>query len=321
MGRTISQNSELLFLYDAKMCNPNGDPDTENQPRMDSVRERCLVSDVRLKRYLRDYWEDRNYTLYVTKAEGVKTAGDRLREVLGTNRQPEESDLPVLVEKLIDVRFFGATMPIRGEGGRRGEGRSFSLTGPVQFNWGYSLNRVQMVESSAISSQLASEEGALQGTFGRDPRLYYALIAFHGIVSASRARVYERKNLPALSEEDLKLLDDAILRAIPLLATRSKIGQYPRLYLRFVFQDDQTFMGDPREDLCLDRDSDLRSVKDFTLDLTGMAPRIRRVAEQLARVLVWQHPDLKTVVDGHEVDCASWLGEIIGGDRVAVLPG
>ncbi|MFY9411841.1 MAG: type I CRISPR-associated protein Cas7, partial [Dethiobacteria bacterium] len=43
----IEQNSEILFLYDAKLCNPNGDPDDENRPRMDYDRERCLVSDVR----------------------------------------------------------------------------------------------------------------------------------------------------------------------------------------------------------------------------------------------------------------------------------
>ena len=44
---TIKQNGEILFLYDCKMCNPNGDPDDENRPRMDYDRERCLVSDVR----------------------------------------------------------------------------------------------------------------------------------------------------------------------------------------------------------------------------------------------------------------------------------
>jgi CRISPR-associated protein Csh2 len=48
-------NSDILFIYDAKLCNPNGDPDDENKPRMDYDTQTNLVSDVRLKRYLRDY--------------------------------------------------------------------------------------------------------------------------------------------------------------------------------------------------------------------------------------------------------------------------
>ncbi len=54
---TIEHNSEILFIYDAKMSNPNGDMDNENKPRMDYDTSTNLVSDVRLKRYVRDYFE------------------------------------------------------------------------------------------------------------------------------------------------------------------------------------------------------------------------------------------------------------------------
>ena len=53
----VLNNSDILFLYDAKLCNPNGDPDDENKPRMDYERNVNLVSDVRLKRYIRDYFQ------------------------------------------------------------------------------------------------------------------------------------------------------------------------------------------------------------------------------------------------------------------------
>ena len=222
----IEQNSEILFLYDAKLCNPNGDPDDENRPRMDYDRERCLVTDVRLKRYLRDYLEEMGHTIYVTKSAGVVQAMGRIQEVLGKEKVGG-GDLPELLGKLLDARLFGATMPIKGE--RRGGGEAVNLTGPVQFTWGYSLNKVQPVDSSTISSQFASRETAGQGTFGKDYRLYYALVAFHGIVSARRAQsmLVRSDNQPqsATSEEDLELMDEAMVRAIPLLATRSKIGQ------------------------------------------------------------------------------------------------
>ncbi len=309
----IDKNSEILFLYDAKMCNPNGDPDDENRPRFDPDRERCLVSDVRLKRYIREYLEDKGYTIYVTKAEGVVQAEKRVKQVLD-KEDVSGADLPALLAKLIDVRLFGATMPLK-------EAKEpVSVTGPAQFAWGYSLNRVQMVDSVTISSQFATKEGAGQGTFGKDYRLYYALIGFHGVVSARRAQAMRArtgtKDGAATSEADLALLDEALVQAIPLLATRSKIGQYPRLYARFVFADAETFMGDPREDLTLSATAGLRAVGDYSVEIGGLAGRLHRVGERLDHVVVWQDPALKTTADGREVSLAEWLGAALGAGRV-----
>ena len=65
---TITNNSEILFIYDAKMTNPNGDMDNENKPRMDYDTNTNLVSDVRLKRYLRDYFEKQlGEPIFITK--------------------------------------------------------------------------------------------------------------------------------------------------------------------------------------------------------------------------------------------------------------
>jgi CRISPR-associated protein Csh2 len=56
MSEIISNRSELLFLYDIENANPNGDPLNENRPRFDTESSTILVSDVRLKRTIRDYW-------------------------------------------------------------------------------------------------------------------------------------------------------------------------------------------------------------------------------------------------------------------------
>ncbi|MGB4125056.1 MAG: type I-B CRISPR-associated protein Cas7/Csh2 [Dethiobacteria bacterium] len=318
----IEQNSEILFLYDAKLCNPNGDPDDENRPRMDYDRERCLVSDVRLKRYLRDYLEEMGHTIYVTKSAGVVQAEERLKRVLGTEKVSGK-DLPELLAELLDVRLFGATMPIKGA--RRGEGEAVNLTGPVQFTWGYSLNRVQPVDSSTISSQFATRETAGQGTFGKDYRLYYALIAFHGVVSARRAQsmLARSDNQPrsATSEADLALMDEAMVRAIPLLATRSKIGQYPRLYARFIFRDADTFMGDARDYLKLSESTSLRSVNDYTVELDGLARPLEQVEKRLDHILIWQDPALQTAANGEAVTLADWLARRIGKERVRIWEG
>ncbi len=282
-------NSELLFIYDAKMCNPNGDPDEENRPRMDYDRQRNLVSDVRLKRYIRDYLAENDYEIYVAKVEDkAVTAGDRLKALL--KHDASSDDIDEILSKLIDIRFFGATMPIKGE--KRGGGTSLSLTGPVQFNWGYSLNKVDLVESNGITSHFGSNAENKQGAMGKDYRVYYSLIAFHGIVSGKRAS--ETK----LTEKDLDVLDKSLIKSIPLQATRSKIGQYPRLYMRLEYVSDEDFIGDLRSYVNLDKTETLREPTDFAIDLSRLKKVIGENNDKIAKLHLWYDQEMKFISDG-----------------------
>ena len=293
-------NSEILFIYDAQMCNPNGDPDEENRPRMDYTTQTNLVSDVRLKRYIRDYLQEKGFSLYVQKGEKGKTvdASGRIKEVLNREKLEKltEQDLNLLLEKLIDVRLFGATMPIKLEG----KGQSIAFTGPIQFNWGYSLNKVYLLDSQSITSHFSSGETQEQGTIGKDYRVKYSLIAFHGIISG-----YNAKNT-GLKEEDIALLDEAIVKAIPLHATRSKVGQEPRLYLRVEYNSDGIILGDLRKWVELvkvnnKKDEELFSVKDIQLDITQLINELKSVQENIAQVYVWYDKNLKLIGDIDEL--------------------
>jgi CRISPR-associated protein Csh2 len=312
MSEFVQKNSELLYLYDARLCNPNGDPDEENKPRMDYEAGRNLVSDVRVKRYLRDYWlhlseeewrklgynpkpdvwvrqlEDQNGALQRVSA---KQRVEALAKEFGAKSAKEAAKKPEfsqwLLQRLIDGRLFGATIPIgEGEGER---GASLTLTGPVQLSWGYSLNRVEIVPSATISSQFAGreqEEKGQYGTFGKDWRVKYSLLSFCGTVSAWRAR------RTGLSEQDVKLLDHSLLEALPLLATtRSKLGQTPRLYLRVQYKDDRTLLGDLRAGLRLKRDSGLEDLKDVELHFAGLVERLEGAKDKIEKVVFWAHPD------------------------------
>lgn len=321
---TVSKNSELLYLYDARLCNPNGDPDEENKPRMDYETGRNLVSDVRLKRYLRDYWlelsehtwKELGYSekpdVWVRKLEdengerqtvSAKQRVDKLfekfkeekRELAQTMRSVKEAATKPefkqwLLNSLMDVRLFGATIPI-GEGEGGGGGGSLTLTGPVQFTWGYSLNRAEILPSSTISSQFAGrerEEKGQYGTFGKDWRIKYALLAFYGTVSAWRSRHTQ------FSETDLKLLDHSLVKALPLLATtRSKVGQTPRLYLRVEYKDDRTFLGDLRAWIDLERAEGLESIADAQVKFKELVERLNQNKERIEKIIFWTHPDFK----------------------------
>jgi len=287
-----SKNSEILFLYDAKMTNPNGDPDDENKPRMDYEKEINLVSDVRLKRYIRDYLESKNYEIFVTKIDGETVdATERLKRLLGKDKLTNltKEDVDIILSRLIDVRLFGATMPIKAQEGEKGASSTF--TGPVQFTWGYSLNKVELVRSSSLTSTFAGRDQAGKGeygTFGKDWRLYYSLISFYGIISGYRAK-YTR-----LTEEDVKLLDDVLLRAIPQMAsTRSKVGQKPRFLLRVEYKTPDIFLGDMRGKIHLDKEEGLRDISDFELDLCELKEFFGQNQEKIEKIYIFEDPELR----------------------------
>ena len=264
-------NSEMLFLYGAKKSNPNGDMDNENKPRMDWDTGTNLVSDVRLKRYIRDYLEKvKNKTLFVTnKAEDAK---DRV-EQLGDDS----------ILDLIGVRLFGAVQATK---------EADHLTGPVQFNWGYSLNKVELQESKTITSSFTSGKGV-----GKDYRVKYSFIAFSGGINGLTAKDTD------LSKDDINLLDEAIVKSIPLNRTRSKIGQTPRLYLRFEMKDNETVLNDLREYISLNynvEEEDVRNIDDFELVIEDLIEYIESNQEKINKLNYWKDSKLTIKDSGFE---------------------
>lgn len=270
-------NSEILFLYDAKFANPNGDPDEENRPRMDSERDINLVSDLRLKRYIRDYLLDKGYDIFVRKVEDKSVTAEKRMEEFKNSTEDE------ILNKLIDVRMFGATMPIKGD--------NKAYIGPVQFNWGYSLNKVELLEAG-ITSHFSTNEKAQQGTMGRDFRVKYSLIAFSGVVSGKRAAKTK------LTDDDLKLLDEAMRHSIQNQATRSKIGQYPRLYIRVEYIDSETILGDFRDLIILkEKVESIRDIKECSLDITKLVDTLRENREKIKNIYYFVDENLELKIN------------------------
>ncbi len=293
-------NGEILFIYDAKMTNPNGDPDEENRPRMDPATQTNLVSDVRLKRYIRDYFlnycDNESCNVFVAQEAGASVdATSRLATILGLNKNKLKKLEPEQLEKiknnLIDVRLFGAVFPIKAD---TGKGASDSLTGPVQFTWGYSFNKVNMVDSYSITSILSGKTSG-HGNIGKDYRLYYSLIGFYGTIIGKTAQH------TGLTDSDLKLLDKAVVDSIPLAATRSKTGQYPRLYVRIEYIDDQKgLIGDLRDYVNFNpsvKENECRSLDDFTPDWSKLEDKLNSRKDDIKKLHIWQDEKLKVKAD------------------------
>ena len=270
-------NSQILYLYDAQLTNPNGDPDEENRPRMDYERERNLVSDLRLKRYIRDYLLDQGHELFVQLIENKPVTAENRIKMLGEQTEDE------ILERFIDVRLFGATMPIKGD--------NKTFIGPVQFNWGYSLNKVELLELQLRLILLLVKN--TQGAIGKDYRVKYSLIAFSGAISAKRAEKTK------MSERDLVLFDQALKKAIPLLATRSKIGQYPRLYIRVEYNNPETMLEDPRNYLELvEKVEHVRSIQECALEIGALKELLNKYKADIAKIYYFVNEELELLDEG-----------------------
>ena len=324
---TIKNNSEILFIYDAKLCNPNGDPDDENKPRMDYDRNQNIVSDVRLKRFIRDYLIDyENKDVFVRKMddktvdatkrlkllieknlEEIK-ADEKLKDLIKKTKkgdivvfEPQEKNLSNhlewLLSKLIDIRYFGATMPIKAEAGK---GSSITFTGPIQFNWGYSLNKVTgVLDSNTITSTFggATED---QSTMGKDYRVAYSILAFHGIISARRSETTKLKT------SDIDLFDKVIVNSIKMKTdTRSKIGQEPLLYIRVEYNSNDYFIGDFRKYIKLSENNDNNDNEiifeksdkldrgEYKIDVTDLITKLEKKKEHILKIHFWINEDIE----------------------------
>jgi len=281
----ITKNSEILFIYDAKLSNPNGDMDNENKPRMDYDTDTNLVSDVRLKRYIRDYYEKAlNKEIFVTEnAKDAKDRGSKLKK-----DKLEHKDL-------IDCKLFGAVFAESGGNDH--------YTGPLQFNWGYSLNPVEINETSTITSSFSSGEG-----IGKDFRVKYSLIAFSGGINAKTAENVE------LADEDVTLFDKVIINAIPFNRTRSKIGQTPRLYVRVELLDNKTVLKDLREYLSLDYNVDnsynVRGPNDYALNINKLIKYLEENNSLIGKIYLWADDSFQKIFDSIKSSFDSKVDEI-----------
>ncbi|MBS7006812.1 type I-B CRISPR-associated protein Cas7/Csh2 [Anaerostipes sp.] len=279
-------NSEMLYLYDAKLTNTNGDPDEENRPRM--IDNQNIVTDLRLKRYIRDYFMEKGHELYVQKVDGESVTAEK--RVADKELKTEDQ----VLDSFADVRLFGATMPIKNN--------NMHFTGPVQFNWGYSLNDVELIEAS-ITSQFASSESKKQGAIGKDYRVRYSFLAFSGVISAHRAEHTK------LREEDVILMDEAMKYAIPLQVTRSKIGQYPRLYLRVEYNNAETILGDLRDYIVLKNKKDLSGIQDVELEMADLVQLLTNNKEKIQKIYYYCNSQLNLMFRGEKKEIGEMLKE------------
>uniref|UniRef100_A0A7C3MHD4 Type I-B CRISPR-associated protein Cas7/Csh2 n=1 Tax=Dictyoglomus thermophilum TaxID=14 RepID=A0A7C3MHD4_DICTH len=284
----LKNRSEILFLYDVTDANPNGDPMDENKPRIDEETGTNIVTDVRLKRTIRDYlYEYKGLEVFVREIRDdkgeLKTKEDRLKEYKDNNE---------IIEKCIDIRLFGATTAV--------EGKTMTLTGPVQFKFGRSLHKVDLTYIKG-TTVMPSKSGKTQGTFTEKYILPYSLIAFYGIVNENLAKV---QNIP-LTEEDIDHMLEGIWHGTKNLISTSKFGQVPRLLIQIIYKPDSYFyIGelDRRIKLISDiEDEKIRDISQVKIDITELIKVLTENNNKIEKIRYKVDERVNLVLDGKEV--------------------
>jgi CRISPR-associated protein Csh2 len=275
--------SEIILLYDARDCNPNGDPlSSDNRPRIDPATDQAIVTDVRLKRYIRDqlYADGESILIQSSAQLDGKPTRERLYQRVRDRMDDDVDTRRAFLEAAADVRYFGATISVDSE---LTDGLPNQFVGPVQFQTGRSYNPVEVNEATQrLTTVIYSSEDAEQGTFATDQRLQYALIGFSGVVNENAAHDAR------LTQNDVKRLDTLVWRALSnQTMTRSKVGQQPRLYVRVEYDRDDFHVGNLDETFDMTADvslADVRTVQDYAIDIGGFLEQLREHAAAIDTV-------------------------------------
>ena len=273
------KKSEILFLYETSYNIPNGDPFTGEQ-RYDEETKKILVSDVRIKRFIRTYLEDiEGEHIYVSEKTGAgKTDSKGVLTYIAQNEewnQRQKTDIAEIMKGLIDVRLFGGISTLEKNmkiGETNFTNGHVQFTGPVQFAaLNPSLNRVNLRMHQNTSHFTSKEENA-QGAIATTTLVPYSVVQIHGWINPTVAKSTD------LKEDDLPKMFKALWYGTGgegSSFSRSKVGQDSLLLLIIDYKEnfdklygiDRTIKLEPNKGM---KDEQIRSMDDYALDFSKL---------------------------------------------------
>jgi len=280
----MAKTREYVLYSDTKMANPNGDLINDNRPRQDERTGRLEISDVRIKRYIRDEMVNKGHQVFVmpTKSEkkGFLDCKGIASKIIKEEGIKEEELEVVLKKDFADVKLFGAvvTKP------------KFNITGPLQIIWSQSIHEAE-VKFAQGTSVMASSEGKDQGTIWSKYLTPYSLFRTYMVYND---QVAKRQAIP-VEEEDLEIFKSSLMDGMKNYKSTSK-NHMPRMLVEVIYKD-QYIDGEldfidakaEKEDL------EIRDISDFTFDLAPLVNYVERKKEAIEKVNIYCHPKVQLI--------------------------
>ncbi len=322
MSNIVNKNREFLFLFEANLSNPNGDPDQENKPRMDYETDTLLVSNLRRNRDVRDFLKSKGFKIFVDTLNDKKVPMDKMFEAVlddYLNDEEKMEKMKKLFEKL-DIEWFfkgndyskeyedtkkkdqkattffnkllleiikDSLIDIRLFGSAMAiKNITKTFTGPIQVSWGYSLHPVELVKSNSITSIMNDDAS----TFGKVNQVYYALISHYGTINKFAAEK------TGMTEDDLDIYRKALIQSIMNNQTASKKGQNPLLYLEILYKEDfDGYIGDLRRfiETEYNEEKPIRKREDINVDFSKLKEILKDMKDHVEKVIIWKNIQLK----------------------------
>lgn len=249
----IKNRYEFVFLFDVRDGNPNGDPDFDNMPRTDEETDQGLVSDVCIKRKVRNYIHllkglKTPYDIFIREGNILNSLIQEKRdEADKTNNEEKKavkSGRQAMCAQYFDIRTFGAVMSTgeekadeedTEEKGKKKKANSKKkikglgvVRGPVQFTFARSINPIFSKSNSLTRCCITKEsDESKNNTFGNKYTVSYGLYRMHGFISASDAAK------TGFSEEDKELLFQALIYAFENDHSAARGEMNPRALIVF----------------------------------------------------------------------------------------
>ena len=206
----LKNRIDFVYIFDVQDGNPNGDPDAGNLPRVDAETGMGLVTDVCLKRKVRNYVQVAKkladgYDIFIKEKAVLNTLIDAAHEE-DSVKKAEDKDKAnaardIMCKKYYDIRTFGAVMTTGKNAGQ--------VRGPIQMTFARSVDPITALEHSITRMAVATEKEAEKQkgdnrTMGRKATVPYGLYICHGFISANLAQQ------SGFSQDDLDLFFDAL---------------------------------------------------------------------------------------------------------------
>lgn len=204
----IKNRIDFVYMFDVQDGNPNGDPDAGNLPRVDAETGMGLVTDVCLKRKVRNYVQvaknlEDGYDIFIKEKSVLNTLIDKAHDDVEVKNAKDKTEAArrFMCKNYFDIRTFGAVMSTGNNAGQ--------VRGPIQLTFARSVDPVETSEHSITRMAVATEKEAdkQEGgnrTMGRKATVPYGLYVCHGFISANLAQQ------TGFSEDDLALFWEAL---------------------------------------------------------------------------------------------------------------
>lgn len=251
----IKNRYDFVFLFDVKDGNPNGDPDFDNMPRTDEETNQGIVTDVCIKRKVRNYVQllkelESPYDIFIREGNVLNTLIQKKRDEADKNETDEKKSMKIgrdeMCAQYFDIRAFGAVMSTGDEKAEEISNGDKSIKkaskkkikglgvvrGPVQFTFARSIDPVLAKTHSVTRCCVTKESDAEEknNTIGNKNTVSYGLYRMHGFISATDAAK------TGFSENDKNILFEALINAFENDHAAARGEMNPRALVVFKHQ-------------------------------------------------------------------------------------